>query len=330
MQKEELAKLLKIDELKKEVEKINTQMYQPKFWQDHIKATEITKKLSQIQAIINKFEKAESNEDIDGLENLTLFDGEYDISNAFLSFHCGAGGTESQDWAGILKRMYSRWAEKHNFLVEEIAESLGEEAGIKSATIKISGFQAFGYLKSEAGVHRLVRMSPFDSDKARHTSFALVEIVPEIDKAVEDDFKIDEKDLKIDTYRSGGAGGQNVNKVETAIRITHLPTGIVVTSQNERSQAQNRELAMKILLGKLIQLKIEKHKETIDELKGEHISVEWGSQIRSYVLAPYQMIKDHRSNYETSDTQGVLGGDLDKFMLEFLKKIKTGIINRNI
>ncbi|KKP89169.1 MAG: Peptide chain release factor 2, partial [Berkelbacteria bacterium GW2011_GWA2_35_9] len=255
-------------------------------------------------------------------ENLTLFDGEYDSSSAFLSLHSGAGGTESQDWAGILKRMYMRWAEKHNYSVEEIAESLGEEAGIKSATIKISGFQAFGYLKAEAGVHRLVRMSPFDSDKARHTSFALAEVVPEIDKAVEDDFKIDEKDLKVDTYRSGGAGGQNVNKVETAIRITHLPTGIVVTSQNERSQAQNRELAMKILLGKLIQLKIEKHKETIDELKGEHISVEWGSQIRSYVLAPYQMIKDHRTNFETSDTQGVLGGDLDDFMLEHLKKLR--------
>lgn len=322
MNKDDLRKLLKIDELKNEVLKINTLMHQPNFWVDHIKATEYSKKLSQIQSVIAKFDRAENENEIKELENLTLFDGEYDLSNAFLSIHSGAGGTESQDWAGILKRMYMRFAEKHDFSVEEIAESLGEEAGIKSTTLKISGYQAFGYLKSEAGVHRLVRMSPFDSDKARHTSFALVEIVPEIEKAIEDDFKIDEKDLKIDTYRSGGAGGQNVNKVETAIRITHLPTGVVVTSQNERSQAQNRDLAMKILLGKLIQLKHEKHKETIDELRGEHISVEWGSQIRSYVLAPYQLVKDHRTGYETSDTQGVLGGNLDEFMLEYLKKMK--------
>lgn len=322
MNKDDLRKLLKIDELKNEVLKINTLMHQPNFWVDHIKATEYSKKLSQIQSVIAKFDNAESDEEIRDLENLTLFDGQYDMSNAFLSIHSGAGGTESQDWAGILKRMYVRFAEKHGFAVEEIAESLGEEAGIKSTTIKISGYQAFGYLKPEAGVHRLVRMSPFDSDKARHTSFALVEIVPEINSAVEDDFKIDEKDLKIDTYRSGGAGGQNVNKVETAIRITHLPTGVVVTSQNERSQAQNRDLALKILLGKLIQLKHDKHKETIDELRGEHISVEWGSQIRSYILAPYQLVKDHRTNYETSDTQGVLGGNFDEFILCYLKQLK--------
>jgi peptide chain release factor 2 len=242
--------------------------------------------------------------------------GKYDDEYAYLAIHAGAGGTDAQDWAGMLLRMYLRWAERRGFKVEVVSEMPGDEAGIKSATLSIQGDYVFGYAKSERGVHRLVRLSPFDSNHRRHTSFALVEVWPDVQEDV--DIEIDDKDLQIDTYRSSGAGGQNVQKNETAIRITHLPTGIVVTCQNERSQTQNKERAMQVLKMRLLDLERRKQEEEFAELKGEHISAEWGNQIRSYVLHPYQLVKDLRTEYETGNTQSVLDGDLDAFMEAYL------------
>jgi peptide chain release factor 2 len=242
--------------------------------------------------------------------------GKYDDEYAYLAIHAGAGGTDAQDWAGMLLRMYLRWAERRGFKVEVMSEMPGDEAGIKSATLSIQGDYVYGYLKSERGVHRLVRLSPFDSNHRRHTSFALVEVWPDVQDEV--DVEIDDKDLQIDTYRSSGAGGQNVQKNETAIRITHLPTGIVVTCQNERSQTQNKERAMQVLKMRLLDLERRKQEEEFAELKGEHVSAEWGNQIRSYVLHPYQLVKDLRTEYETGNTQAVLDGDLNAFMEAYL------------
>jgi peptide chain release factor 2 len=242
--------------------------------------------------------------------------GKFDDENAYLAIHAGAGGTDAQDWAGMLLRMYLRWAERRGFKVEVISEMPGDEAGIKSVTLLIEGDYVFGYLKSERGVHRLVRLSPFDSNHRRHTSFTLVEVWPDVQDDV--DIVIDEKDLQIDTYRSSGAGGQNVQKNETAIRITHLPTGLVATCQNERSQAQNKDRAMQVLKMRLLDLERRKQEEEVAELKGEHISAEWGNQIRSYVLHPYQLVKDLRTGHETGNTQAVLDGDLNAFMEAYL------------
>ncbi len=242
--------------------------------------------------------------------------GKYDDEWAYLAIHAGAGGTDAQDWAGMLLRMYSRWAERRGFRVEVVSEMPGDEAGIKSATLSIQGDYVYGYAKSERGVHRLVRLSPFDSAHRRHTSFTLVEVWPDVQEDV--DIEIDDKDLQIDTYRSSGAGGQNVQKNETAIRITHVPTGIVVTCQNERSQTQNRERAMQVLKMRLLDLERRKQEEEFAELKGEHVSAEWGNQIRSYVLHPYQLVKDLRTEHETGNTQAVLDGDLDAFMEAYL------------
>jgi peptide chain release factor 2 len=242
--------------------------------------------------------------------------GKYDDEWAYLAIHAGAGGTDAQDWAGMLLRMYSRWAERRGFRVEVVSEMPGDEAGIKSATLSIQGDYVYGYAKSERGVHRLVRLSPFDSAHRRHTSFTLVEVWPDVQEDV--DIQIDDKDLQIDTYRSSGAGGQNVQKNETAIRITHVPTGIVVTCQNERSQTQNKERAMQVLKMRLLDLERRKQEEEFAELKGEHVSAEWGNQIRSYVLHPYQLVKDLRTEYETGNTQAVLDGDLDAFMEAYL------------
>ncbi len=242
--------------------------------------------------------------------------GKYDDEWAYLAIHAGAGGTDAQDWAGMLLRMYSRWAERRGFKVEVVSEMPGDEAGIKSATLSIQGDYVYGYAKSERGVHRLVRLSPFDSAHRRHTSFTLVEVWPDVQEDV--DIEIDDKDLQIDTYRSSGAGGQNVQKNETAIRITHVPTGIVVTCQNERSQTQNRERAMQVLKMRLLDLERRKQEEEFAELKGEHVSAEWGNQIRSYVLHPYQLVKDLRTEYETGNTQAVLDGELDAFMEAYL------------
>jgi peptide chain release factor 2 len=256
---------------------------------------------------------------LDKLELELAFGGEYDSRNAILQIHAGAGGTESQDWAEMLLRMYLRWAERRGYKAEILDESRGEEVGIKNVTVGISGEYAFGYLKSEHGVHRLVRLSPFDSDHARHTSFVLVEVMPEAEENV--DVKIAQEDLKIDTFRSSGAGGQNVQKVSSAVRITHLPTGIVVTCQTERSQLQNKAIAIKILYSRILEMELEKQAEERAKLKGKRIEAGWGNQIRSYVLHPYKMVKDHRTDHETSNTEAVLNGELDGFITAYLRSI---------
>ena len=253
---------------------------------------------------------------------ITMFSGKFDHDPAILSIHAGAGGTDSQDCAGMLERMYLRWAETHGFQAEILDATPGEEAGIKSVTIAIEGKYAFGYLRSEKGVHRLVRLSPFDAAHRRHTSFALIEILPQV-AMDEAEINIEPGDIKVDVFRSSGAGGQNVQKNATAIRLTHLPTGIVVTCQNERSQSQNREFAMRILRARLLELKQAEREEERAVLRGEYTKAEWGSQIRSYVLHPYQMVKDHRTDHETGNTQAVLDGDLDEFMESYLRSTTT-------
>ncbi len=267
---------------------------------------------SEIERETNEIES-----EVDRREFRALFAGEYDSDNAILSIHAGAGGTDSQDWAQMLLRMYLRWGEANDFKIDILDQSDGEEAGIKSVTLAVDGDYAFGYLRSEKGVHRLVRLSPFDSAHRRHTSFALVEVYPQVDSA--DDVQIDPNDLRIDTYRSAGAGGQNVQKNETAIRITHEPTGFVVTCQNERSQTQNKENAMRVLRARLLDLQREQQEAELAELKGAHVKAEWGSQIRSYILHPYQMVKDHRTGHEVGNASAVLDGALDGFIEAFLR-----------
>lgn len=285
------------------------------FWGD------IEKELNQptgiteekLKILEEKFKKAEFK---------ALFSGKYDKKDAIVSIYSGAGGTEAQDWANMLLRMYNRYAESHNFKSRLLDIAYGQEAGIKSAVLEVSGSYAYGYLKGENGVHRLVRLSPFNADNLRHTSFALVEILPEISEDVSKEIQVKPDDLKIDTYRSSGPGGQNVNKRSTAIRITHLPTNLVVSCQSERSQAQNRERAMKLLYTKLYQKKLQERKKEKKELRGELPSAEWGRQIRSYVLHPYKMVKDHRTDIETSNPEEVLDGKLDEFIEAELKQKK--------
>lgn len=248
----------------------------------------------------------------------TLLSGEYDSCNAILTLHAGAGGTEAQDWASMLFRMYSMYCEKNGLTLKVLDSLDGDEAGLKSITFMVEGEKAYGYLKAEMGVHRLVRISPFDANKRRHTSFASLEVMPEIDDSVE--VKINMDEVRVDTYRSSGAGGQHVNKTDSAIRLTHLPTNIVVTCQNERSQIQNREMAFKILKSKLIALKMEEREKNLKEIKGDIKKIEWGSQIRSYVFCPYTMVKDHRTNFESSDVHGVMDGNIKPFILDYLKK----------
>jgi len=251
------------------------------------------------------------------LESQQLFTGDYDSRNAMLALHAGAGGTESQDWANMLLRMYLRWAERHDYKAEVLDVSPGEEAGIKSAIVEIKGDYVHGYLKGEHGVHRLVRLSPFDADHARHTSFVLVEVLPEAEETV--DVKIDPEDLRIDTFRSSGPGGQHMQKTSSAVRITHLPTGLVATCQGQRSQHQNKEAALKILYSRLLELDRKKKEEERAKLKGERIEAGWGNQIRSYVLHPYKMVKDHRTDYEVHDAHAVLDGELDGFITDYLR-----------
>ena len=254
---------------------------------------------------------------LEKLEISNLLSGKHDSSNAIITIHPGAGGTESQDWAEMLYRMYSMWADKNGYKLEELDYLEGDVAGIKSVTFSISGDNAYGYLKSESGVHRLVRISPFDSAGRRHTSFASVEVIPEVSDDL--DVQIDPNDLKVDTYRSSGAGGQHVNKTESAIRITHIPTNIIVSCQTQRSQIQNRDKAMKMLISKLMELKERENKEKIEDLKGIQREIAWGSQIRSYVFCPYTMVKDHRTNCETGNVEAVMNGELNDFMDAYLK-----------
>ena len=328
---------------------------QPDFWQNPLEAEKLMKRLGGLNENLNEWELLEKNindlleitrldnedasvslrpeieskivdleKELVEIELLTFLGGKYDKSDAILSIHAGAGGVDAQDWAEMLLRMYLRFAEKREWQVKIIETNSGAEAGIKSATLEIAGHYAYGNLKDEAGVHRLVRISPFDAEQMRHTSFALVEVIPEIE-----DVKIEIKpdDLKIDTYLSSGAGGQNVQKVETAIRITHLPTKISVSCQSERSQHQNRERAMKILRAKLYQYYEAKVEAERERLRGEYKSASWGNQIRSYVLQPYKMVKDHRTNYETSDVQKVLDGYLDEFIESYLRLKQDEIKN---
>ncbi len=273
--------------------------------------------LQEIRANIREIDQKIEEEKLSA-----LLTGEFDANNAILTFHAGAGGTEAQDWVQMLYRMYARWSERHHFKVKVLDYLAGEEAGIKSASILITGTNAYGFLKSEHGVHRLVRISPFDASGRRQTSFASLEVMPEID----DDYNIEINpvDLKIDTYRSGGAGGQHVNKTESAIRITHIPTGVIVACQNERSQHQNREVAMKMLKAKLAQIKEKEHLKRIEDIKGEQQQIGWGSQIRSYVFMPYTLVKDHRTGCETGNISAVMDGDIDQFINEYLKAASQG------
>lgn len=255
---------------------------------------------------------------VDKLELNTLLSGKYDRGNALLAIHAGAGGTDSQDWAEMLERMYLRWAENHGYGTEILDRTEGEEAGIKSVTIGVSGNLAYGYLRPEKGVHRLVRLSPFDAAHRRHTSFALVEVLPEMDDL--DEVQVSMDDIKMDVYKSSGAGGQNVQKNATAVRLTYIPTGLVVTCQNERSLVQNKENALRVLKARLLQMKQEAQEEKLSELRGEYTKAEWGSQIRSYVLHPYQLVKDHRTDFEMGNTQAVLDGEIDPFIEAYLRK----------
>lgn len=334
-----------LKELQNQIVELEAVVALPDFWNDQQKAQQTTKQIAKLKARCTPWqnlledtqealELASLNDDsieedivqslanatarYDELKHQLLFSGHYDDHDVLMSIHAGAGGTDAQDWAAMLLRMYLRWVESTpETTVNILEQSDGEEAGIKSVTLEIDGLLAYGKLKGEAGVHRLVRLSPFNADNLRQTSFAKVEIMPKIDQPEE--VAIDEKDLKVDVYRAGGHGGQSVNTTDSAVRITHIPTGIVVAIQNERSQLQNKETAMTILRSKLAQLQIEQHKEKISELKGPNEQAAWGNQIRSYVLHPYSMVKDLRTKHETSDTTGVLDGKLDDFMNAYLE-----------
>ncbi len=324
-----------------ELEEISTQ---PDFWSDSAAAQKIMRELTTLRNQISGWQAistglddtrellelgdeeltAELETEVERLEAElerlsfeTLFAGEYDDENAILAIHAGAGGTEAQDWAEMLQRMFIRWAESHRFKVEILDQSPGDEAGIKSCLISITGERAFGYLKSERGVHRLVRISPYDSSSRRHTSFAKVEVWPDVAQEIQ--VEIDEKDLRIDRFRASGAGGQHVQKNETAVRITHLPTGLVVSCQNQRSLTQNMNVAMSILKSQLFDLERRKQEAAMSALKGEDVDAGWGSQIRSYVLHPYKMVKDHRTGHQVGNTQAVLDGRLDDFMIAYLR-----------
>ncbi len=275
--------------------------------------------IKELNSELEMFKKS-----IDEVTLSTLLNGEYDDSNAIITFHAGAGGTEAQDWAEMLFRMYNRWGERHGFKVSTLDYLDGDEAGLKSASILIEGLNAYGYLKSEAGVHRLVRISPFDSSGRRHTSFASLEVMPEIDDTVE--IEIRSEDLKVDTYRASGAGGQHVNKTDSAIRITHIPTGVVVACQTQRSQHQNRDYAMKMLRSKLVEIKEREHLEKIEDIKGVQKEIAWGAQIRSYVFMPYTLAKDHRSGFENGNINAVMDGEIDGFINAYLKGLQLGTL----
>lgn len=350
-QLEQLRVALHIDRVSDEIGELEARAQEPGFWEDVERAQKIQTKVKHLQKKVDRYRAlAKEYEDLqvlcelgleaedaaialevgDGLVRLqqdfeqlrleTLFTGEYDDSNAILTLHAGAGGTEAQDWTEMLYRMYTRWADAHSFQIKLLDILDGDEAGLKSVSFMLIGDNAYGYMKSEMGVHRLVRISPFDSSGRRHTSFASLEVMPELDDSIKIDIRSD--DLKVDTYRSSGAGGQHVNKTESAIRITHVPTGVVVSCQTERSQVQNRETAMGMLKAKLFAMARAAHMDRIEDLKGNQMEIAWGSQIRSYVFCPYTMVKDHRTGYEMVDVQGVMDGNLDGFINACLSGMK--------
>ena len=343
----DLGNALKLDEAKLEIKRLEQESSEEGFWNDLSNSQKVLQKIKQLQNKVAGHQKLESRwddlltlcqmaieendesllpeleadytsfeKDLESARLATLLSGEYDNCNAILSFHAGAGGTEAQDWTEMLYRMYTRWAERHGMKYKILDYLDGDEAGIKSASIEIEGENAYGYLKSEGGIHRLVRISPFDASGRRHTSFAAVEVTPLIGDDIEVEIK--SEDLKVDTYRSSGAGGQHVNKTESAIRITHIPTGIIVACQMERSQHQNREVAMRMLRSKLVEIKEREHLDKISDIKGEQMKIEWGSQIRSYVFMPYTLAKDHRTNFENGNINAVMDGDLDGFINAYL------------
>lgn len=354
---DDLSDALGMNGMLSEIKQLELNATEPGFWDDVEKSQKVLQKTGILKGKVESYdnlvakyedthaliELADEEEDLSLFEeaenevaavqeNLekqrlqTLLTGEYDKNNAILTFHAGSGGTEAQDWAEMLYRMYTRWAEAHDFKVKEVDYLDGDEAGLKSAVLLVEGENAYGYLKSEAGVHRLVRVSPFDSAGRRHTSFASLEVMPEIN----DDMQVNiaPEDIKMDVYRASGAGGQKVNKTSSAVRLTHIPTGIVVASQVERSQYQNRDVAMKMLVSKLIEIKEREHLEKIEDIKGVQKEITWGSQIRSYVFMPYTMVKDHRTGFETGNIQSVMDGDLDGFINAYLKCASLGTLQK--
>ena len=340
--------LFDIIRLEEELKLLEDETMKENFWNDSKDSTKILSKIKQLKSKCTEYNKIKNEiidlmeltelaniesdtevakeiikntkkteKDFEKLQLQTLLSGKYDTNNAIVTIHPGAGGTESQDWAEMLYRMYSRWANKNSYEIKELDYLEGEEAGLKSVTFEIIGENAYGYMKCEKGVHRLVRISPFDSGGRRHTSFTSVEVLPEITDDIE--IEINPDDLRVDTYRASGAGGQHINKTSSAVRITHIPTNIVVACQSERSQIQNRETAMRMLKSKLLDLKEKEQKEKIEDLKGEQKDIAWGSQIRSYVFCPYTMVKDHRTNYEVGNVEAVMNGEIDDFIESYLK-----------
>ena len=352
----DLAEALDLTGMEQEVARLEEEAAQPAFWDDMENSKKVLRQTSNLKNKIAAYnslkslyedtltliELADEEEDLSLLPDAqadfdrfkkeletqrltTLLNGEYDQNNAILTFHAGAGGTEAQDWAEMLYRMYCRWGERHGYNVKTLDYLDGEEAGLKSAVVLIEGTNAYGFLKGESGVHRLVRVSPFDSSGRRHTSFSSLEVMPKIDDNIQVDINPD--DLKIDYYRASGAGGQKVNKTSSAVRLTHIPTGIVVSCQVERSQHQNREVAMKMLASKLMEIKEREHLDRIEDIKGEQKEIGWGSQIRSYVFMPYTLAKDHRTNYEMGNINAVMDGDIDGFINAYLKEKSLGNID---
>ncbi len=352
---DELKEALGYDKLKSEIAELEKQATAADFWDDMENSQKVLKKTSTLKGKVNSFDTLyskyedsvtlvelgneegelelydEAAAEVEGVKKMleelrltTLLTGEYDANNAILTFHAGAGGTEAQDWAEMLFRMYNRWGERHGFKVKTLDYLDGDEAGLKSASVLIEGTNAYGYLKCEMGVHRLVRISPFDSSGRRHTSFASLEVMPEIDDDVE--VEIRPEDLHIDTYRSSGAGGQHVNKTDSAVRITHIPTGIVCACQNERSQVQNKAVAMKMLKSKLMEIKERENLEKIEDIKGVQKEIAWGSQIRSYVFMPYTLAKDHRTGFEMGNITAVMDGDIDGFINAYLKALSLNAL----
>lgn len=355
---DDYADALGLAQMRSQIQQLENRATEPGFWDDLENSQKVLKQTSDLKAKVEKYEKldtmyydaltlielADEAEDeslfdealseVENVESLlatarleTLLTGEYDKNNAILTFHAGSGGTEAQDWAQMLYRMYSRWAAAHGFNVKEVDYLDGDEAGLKSAVLLIEGENAYGYLKSEAGVHRLVRVSPFDSAGRRHTSFSSLEVMPEIEE--DTSVVIPPEEIKMDVYRASGAGGQKVNKTSSAVRLTHIPTGIVVASQVERSQYQNRDVAMKMLISKLVEIKEQQHLEKISDIKGVQKEITWGSQIRSYVFMPYTLVKDHRTGFEMGNVQAVMDGALDGFINAYLKGLSTGELNQN-